>query len=70
MRRARIGIAAMGDGHRVFVVRCEELQPPGRRVLRTAVNQDRIVDAGDVIRFEATWKERLHTRQPFGLNEN
>ena len=28
------------------------------------------MDAGDVIRLEATWKERLHTRQPYGLNEN
>ncbi len=26
--------------------------------------------AGDVIRLEGTWKERLHTRHPFGLNEN
>jgi len=28
------------------------------------------MDAGDVIRLEATWKERLHTRRPFGLNDN
>jgi hypothetical protein len=28
------------------------------------------MDAADVIRLEATWKERLHTRQPFGLNDN
>jgi hypothetical protein len=28
------------------------------------------MDAADVIRVEGTWKERLHTRQPFGLNEN
>jgi len=27
-------------------------------------------DAADVIRLETTWKERLHTRQPHGLNEN
>ena len=27
------------------------------------------MDAGDVIRLEATWKKRLHTRQPYGLNE-
>ena len=26
--------------------------------------------AADVIRLEATWKERLHTRAPFGLNDN
>jgi hypothetical protein len=24
----------------------------------------------DVIRLEATWKERLHTRPPYGLNDN
>lgn len=28
------------------------------------------MDADDVIRLESTWKERLHTRQPFGLNDN
>ena len=27
-------------------------------------------DATDVIRLEGTWKKRLHTRQPYGLNEN
>jgi hypothetical protein len=28
------------------------------------------MDAADTIRLEATWKERLHTKQPFGLNDN
>jgi hypothetical protein len=28
------------------------------------------MDAADVIRLEATWKDRLHTRAPFGLNDN
>ncbi|MBU4272987.1 MAG: GIY-YIG nuclease family protein [Planctomycetes bacterium] len=28
------------------------------------------MDKGDVIRLEATWKDRLHTRAPFGLNDN
>ena len=28
------------------------------------------MDAGDVIRVENTWKERLHTRAPNGLNDN
>lgn len=28
------------------------------------------MDAGDVIRLEGTWKERLHTRRPSGLNDN
>jgi len=27
-------------------------------------------DAESVIRLETTWKKRLHTRQPFGLNDN
>lgn len=26
--------------------------------------------ADDVVRLEATWKQRLHTREPFGLNDN
>jgi hypothetical protein len=28
------------------------------------------MEAYEVIRRESTWKERLHTRQPFGLNDN
>jgi len=28
------------------------------------------MEAEGVIRLESTWKERLHTRQPFGLNDN
>jgi hypothetical protein len=28
------------------------------------------MENNDVIRLEATWKERLHTRQPYGLNDN
>jgi hypothetical protein len=28
------------------------------------------LDARDVIRLEATWKDRLHTRAPLGLNDN
>lgn len=28
------------------------------------------MEAEDVVRLEATWKDRLHTRAPFGLNEN
>jgi hypothetical protein len=28
------------------------------------------MDADDVIRLEGTWKERLHTRSPYGLNQN
>jgi len=27
-------------------------------------------DAGDVIRLEGSWKQRLHTREPYGLNDN
>jgi hypothetical protein len=28
------------------------------------------VEAADVIRLEGSWKQRLHTRQPYGLNDN
>jgi hypothetical protein len=28
------------------------------------------MDPTDVIRLEGSWKDRLHTRQPYGLNEN
>jgi hypothetical protein len=28
------------------------------------------MNAEDVIQLESTWKERLHTRAPYGLNEN
>jgi hypothetical protein len=28
------------------------------------------MDENDVIRLEATWKERLHTHSPYGLNDN
>jgi hypothetical protein len=28
------------------------------------------MDAADVIRLEASWKDRLHTRHPVGLNDN
>ena len=28
------------------------------------------MDESDVIRLESTWKERLHTRDPLGLNDN
>lgn len=27
-------------------------------------------DARDIIRLESSWKQRLHTRAPFGLNDN
>jgi len=28
------------------------------------------MEADDVIRLETSWKDRLHTRKPFGLNDN
>jgi hypothetical protein len=28
------------------------------------------MDASDVIRLESSWKQRLHTREPYGLNDN
>jgi hypothetical protein len=28
------------------------------------------MEAQKIFRLESTWKDRLHTRQPFGLNDN
>ena len=28
------------------------------------------MEADEVIRLESSWKQRLHTRKPFGLNDN
>jgi hypothetical protein len=28
------------------------------------------MESGEVIRLEGSWKQRLHTRQPYGLNDN
>ena len=52
----------------------------GNRMLRTRKPKDfrftilqRVSpdeDANDVMRLENTWKERLHTRSPYGLNDN
>ncbi len=28
------------------------------------------MDASNIIRLEGSWKERLHTREPYGLNDN
>ncbi len=28
------------------------------------------MDANDIIQVESSWKERLHTREPYGLNDN
>jgi hypothetical protein len=40
----------------------------GARVL---INETRYnMEADEVIRLESNWKERLHTRQPYGLNDN
>jgi hypothetical protein len=49
------------------------LRPPQRdpRHFRLTILQ-RVspdMDPGDVIRLEETWKERLHTRTPYGLND-
>ena len=32
------------------------------------VSPDMIIS--DIIRLESTWKERLHTHEPYGLNDN
>ena len=28
------------------------------------------MEPGDVIQLESSWKQRLHTREPYGLNDN
>jgi hypothetical protein len=28
------------------------------------------MDAGDIIQIESSWKQRLHTHKPYGLNDN
>jgi hypothetical protein len=28
------------------------------------------MEPSEVIRLESSWKERLHTRKPYGLNDN
>ena len=61
-----LGYAARGHGGNVLL---RQRDPSHFRFsILQRVSPD--MDAGDVIRLEATWKERLHTRAPFGLNDN
>jgi hypothetical protein len=61
-----LGYAAGGHGGNVLL---RNRQPGNFRFsILQRVSPD--MDAADVIRLEATWKERLHTRAPFGLNDN
>ena len=61
----RLGYAARGHGGNVSL---RQRDPNHFRFsILQRVSPD--MDAGDVIRLEATWKERLHTRAPSGLND-
>jgi hypothetical protein len=61
-----LGYAARGHGGNVLL---RSRQPGNFRFsILQRVSPD--LDAADVIRLEATWKERLHTRAPLGLNDN
>lgn len=61
-----LGYAAKGHGGNMLL----RTRQPGnfRFSILQRVSPD--MDAADVSRLEATWKERLHTRSPFGLNDN
>jgi hypothetical protein len=61
-----INYGASGHGGNVLLRK----RPPKsfRFTILQRVSPD--MDAADVIRLEGTWKERLHTRAPFGLNDN
>jgi len=61
-----LNYAAHGDGGNKL------LRQRDRRNFRFAILQ-RVspdMDARDVIRLEGSWKKRLHTRVPYGLNDN
>ena len=58
--------AKSGHGGNVLLRRCDPKTL--RFTILQRVSPD--MDASDVIRLEGTWKERLHTRSPFGLNDN
>ncbi|HYH63318.1 MAG TPA: GIY-YIG nuclease family protein [Urbifossiella sp.] len=61
-----LGYAATGHGGNVL------LRTRDPKTFRFSILQRVSPDmpADDVIRVERTWKLRLHTRQPFGLNDN
>jgi hypothetical protein len=43
---------------------------PGNFVFTILQRVSPDMDAVDVIKLESSWKQRLHTRQPYGLNDN
>lgn len=60
------GYAASGHGGNKLL---RQRKPEGFRFsILQRVSPD--MSADDVVRLEASWKTRLHTRQPWGLNEN
>jgi hypothetical protein len=61
-----IGYAARGHGGNKLL---RERDPKHFRFsILQRVSPD--MDPTEILRLESTWKERLHTRQPYGLNEN
>ena len=58
--------AKSGHGGNVLLRRCDPKTL--RFTILQRVSPD--MDASDVIRLEGTWNKRLHTRSPFGLNDN
>lgn len=61
-----VGYAASGHGGNVLL---KGRDPKHFRFsILQRVSPD--MDPADVVRLEGTWKKRLHTRTPFGLNEN
>jgi hypothetical protein len=58
--------AARGDGGNRLL---RQRDPRGFRfTILQRVSPD--MDASQVIRLESSWKQRLHTREPYGLNDN
>jgi hypothetical protein len=61
-----LNYAARGHGGNKFL---KERDPRNFRFsILQRVSPD--MNAADLIRLESSWKDRLHTRQPFGLNDN
>ena len=60
------GYAASGHGGNVLLRRRDPINFVFTILQRVSPD----MDSDDVIRLESTWKKRLHTRVPFGLNDN
>ena len=61
-----LNYAASGHGGNSLLKRCDPAN--FRFTILQRVSPD--MEAADVIRLESSWKERLHTRRPYGLNDN